>query len=96
MEAITVLVDALAKEVKEACEAVEEEDSDRELYSLDESKNDKVQLPSLEGRDDEDFSRWKEQVKRAFVKNRVAKDDKLMKLREVLKGHVKKLVDQYY
>ena len=40
----------------------------------------------------EDYSKWKEQVIRAFVQNRVAKDDKLVKLREVLKGHAKKLV----
>ena len=92
LAAINVLVDAIVKEVKEVCEAVEEEDSERELYSLDESKNDKVKLPFFEGRDDEDFSKWKELVERAFIKNRVAKDDKLTKLREVLKGHAKKLV----
>ena len=30
----TALVDALTKEDKEACEAFEEEDNNRELYSL--------------------------------------------------------------
>ena len=60
----TVLVDALTKEVKEACEAVEEEDNTREHYSLVESI-DKVKLPSFEGRD---FPKQKEFVERAFVK----------------------------
>ena len=60
----TVLVDALTKEVKEACEALEEEDNSIELYSLVESI-DKVKLPSFEGRD---FSKQKELTERALVK----------------------------
>ena len=91
LEAAT-LVQKLVEDVDETIEAVIEEDSARELYSLDTTVNEKVKLPSFEGRDDEDFSKWKELVERAFVKNRVAKDDKLLKLREILKGHAKKLV----
>ena len=52
----TALVDALTKEVKEACEAVEEEDNIRELYQPVESI-DKVKLPSFEGKY---FSKQKE------------------------------------
>ena len=85
-------VESVEKEVRETIEAVKQEDDSRELYTLDTSKNEKVTLPVFEGRDDEDYSKWKEQVIRAFVQNRVAKDDKLVKLREVLKGHAKKLV----
>ena len=85
-------VESVEKEVRETIEAVRQEDDSRELYTLDTSKNEKVTLPVFEGRDDEDYSKWKEQVIRAFVQNRVAKDDKLVKLREVLKGHAKKLV----
>ena len=45
----TTLVDALTKEVKEACEAIEEEDNTSELYLLVESI-DKVKPPSFEDR----------------------------------------------
>ena len=60
----TTLVDALTKEVKEACEAIEEEDNTSELYLLVESI-DKVKPPSFEGRE---FLKQKELVERAFVK----------------------------
>ena len=50
MAAATVLVDALTKEIIEACKAAAEEDNTRELYSLVESI-DKVKLPFFEGRD---------------------------------------------
>ena len=46
----TTLVDALTKEVKEACEAIEEEDNTSELYLLVESI-DKVKPPFFEGRE---------------------------------------------
>ena len=46
----TTLVDALTKEVKEACEAIEEEDNTSELYLLVESI-DKVNPPFFEGRE---------------------------------------------
>ena len=64
MAYITVLVDSLTKEVKEACEAIEEEDNTSELYLLVESI-DKVKPPSFEGRE---FLKQKELVERALVK----------------------------
>ena len=65
----TTLLDALTKEVKEACEAIEEEDKTSELYLLVESI-DKVKPPSLEGRE---FLKQKELVDReSFSKNDVA------------------------
>ena len=60
----TTLVDALTKEVKEACEAIEEEDNTSELYLLVESI-DKVKPPSFEGRE---FLKQKELVERVLVK----------------------------
>ena len=62
------------------------------MYTLDTVKVDMVKLPTFEGRDDEDFAKFKEQVKDAFVQNRTQKKDKLAKLREVLRGHAKALV----
>ena len=60
----TTLVDALTKEVKEACEAIEEEDNTSELYLLVESI-DKVKPSSFEGRE---YLKQKEFVERALVK----------------------------
>ena len=91
-EEVSVFVEKLTTDVKELVDAVREEDVTRELYTLDVSKNEKVSYPSFEGRDDEDFSKFKELMDRAFLQNRVAKIDKLEKLRDVLKGHAKKLV----
>ena len=88
------MVDRLSGEVREVIDAIKEQDDVRELYTLDAAKTDNVKLPTFEGRDNEDFSKFKELVLKAFVQNRVSKADKLAKLREVLRGHAKKLVPE--
>ena len=75
-------------------ESVKAEDNSRELYTLDTAKADLVQLPTFEGRVDEDFAKFKDEVEDAFIQNRVSKSNKFKKLREVLKGHAKKLVPE--
>ena len=89
-----ILVDRVSEELRFATESIEDEDNARELYTLDISKADPVKLPTFEGRDDEDFAQFKKLLEKAFVQNRVTKSDKVDKLREVLRGHAKKLVPQ--
>ena len=91
---VNVEVESLERNVKDAIESIIAEDDRRELYTLDTSIADKVKLPTFEGREDEDFAKFKEQVERAFVENRVTKANKYEKLREVLIGYAKKLVPQ--
>ena len=96
ISATQVFVEKMADDVKIAVGNIKAEDKSRELYSLAAAPRDKAKFPTFEGRDDEDFAKFKLEIERAFVKNRVAKDDKLGKLREVLKGHAKNLVPENY
>ena len=91
---VGVAVQRVTDEVKFAIDAIKAEDDTRELYTLDIAIADKVKLPTFEGLDSEDFSTFKELVEKAFIQNRVTKSDKIEKLREVLKGHAKKLVPE--
>ena len=54
----------------------------------------KVTYPVFEGRVDESYIHFKLELEKAFVKNRVAKDDKVKKMRECLRGLAKKLVPE--
>ena len=87
-----LMVDKMTKDMKETNTILDSEDLRRELYTLDTSTVDKIKLPTFEGRDEEDFARFKEEMKRGFIHNKVTKVDQLLKLRESLKGHAKKLV----
>ena len=51
-----------------------------------------MKLPTFEGKDEEDYARFKVEVEKAFINNRVTKADKLLKLRDCLKGHARKLI----
>ena len=68
---VTILLDRLTDEVREAIDTVKGEDDSRELYTLDSAKTETVKLPTFEGREDEDFAKFKELVEKAFVQNRV-------------------------
>ena len=92
VDEVSIRVDKLVCEVTEAIESVKLEDDARELYTLDTAKTETMKLPFFEGHDDEDFAKFRELVEKAFVQNRTSKADKLAKLREVLRGHAKKLV----
>ena len=87
-----LMMNKITKDMKETNEVLEEEDLARQHYTLDTSTVDKIKLPTFEGKDDEDFARFKEEMVRGFVHNRVTKVDQLLKLRECLRGHAKKLV----
>ena len=75
-------------------EAIETENTQRELYSLDISSSDKMKYPVFEGRDDECFQDFKRKMIEAFIHNRVKRSVKVSKLRECLKGHPKNLVPE--
>ena len=86
------MVNNLKSEVKRATEEIISEDKARELYTLDTAIVDKIKLPMFEGKDEEDFVKFKELMKKAFVHNRISKCDKIAKLRESLRGYAKRLV----
>merc|ERR1712240_483361 len=65
-----------------------------ELYSMDDSKVDKVKLPTFGGKDSEDYEKFKSDLLKGFAQNRVTKADKLSKLRECMYGEAKKLVPE--
>ena len=92
LDEVAIRVDKLVADVNEAIDNIKAEDDARELYTLDAANNETVKLPFFEGQDDEDFVKFRELVEKAFVQNRTSKADKLAKLREVLRGHAKKLV----
>ena len=83
VDEVAIRVDKLVADVSDAIDSVKTEDDARELYTLDTAKTENVKLPIFEGRDDEDFAKFKELVEKAFVQNRTSKADKLVKLREV-------------
>ena len=85
-------VNKLADELNTTAHNIEEQDDKRALYTLDTSKADPVKLPTFEGKDDEDFSLFKEEVERAFLSNKTCRADQLAKLRDCLKGHPRNLV----
>ena len=85
-------VNKIADELNTTSHNVEEQDDVRALYTLDTSKSDPVKLPTFEGREDEDFSLFKEEMERAFLSNKTCRADQLSKLRDCLKSHPKNLI----
>ena len=81
--AAQAFVDNVADLVYQAIEDVESEDEKRALHTLDNVNTNPVKLPFFEGKDEEDFSDFKDKVEKAFVQNRTSKKDQLFKLREV-------------
>ena len=86
------VVDDLREELKEVKQKIVNEDKERKLYSLDTTKVSKVNLPMFGGEDHEDFSKFKEDIGKGFVTNRISRDEQLIKLRECLKGNARKVV----
>ena len=90
--AADALVNNISDEVLVAVKVIEDQDDERALFTLDTSKPDPIKLPSFEGREDEDFTVFKEKVEKAFIQNRTCKADQLAKLKECLGGHARKIV----
>jgi hypothetical protein len=89
-----MLFNKLKLDVKDCINDVEKQDEFRELYTLDAKKTDSVKYPVFSGKDDEDFSKFKEDMEKAFVCNRVSRADKISKLRENLRGDALKLIPE--
>ena len=85
-------VQSLQNLFQEVKKQVEDEDLKRCLHSLEISTTAKVTLPSFEGRDDEDWTVFRERLEKALAANRVKTSDKCDKLRECLRGHAKTIV----
>ena len=80
--------------MKRAISNIEQQDNTRALYTLDKSKTDPVKLPVFKGEDHEDYIKFKDEMEKGFVLNRVSKDDQLPKLRECLRKHALNLVPE--
>ena len=91
---IKSLMGDLRIDVKDAKEAVSKEDSDRALFSLESSKGEILKYPNFAGDPGQDFVKFKEKMDYRFRRNRVAKQDQLEKLREILKGQALRLVPE--
>ena len=78
--------------MKEVKRKIVNEDNERQLYSLDATKVSKVNLPTFEGKDCEDFSKFKVNIEKGFITNRISREEQIIKLRECLKGYARKLV----
>ena len=94
LDSSAAYVDKLSDDVEAAIKAVREEDDKRALYTLDTAKSDPIKMPIFKGKDDEDFTLFREKVEKAFVQNRTTKADQLEKLRESLQGYAKKLIPE--
>ena len=92
MKTSAALIATVECKVNAAIKSIKEEDSSRCLYSTCKSTAAKVKLPSFSGAQEEDFATFMEDVKKAFVANKVRKDDQSSKLKECLKSHARKLI----
>ena len=92
LAASKALISTLISELEMAIENIEFEDNSRCLYSLNKSKPADVKYPKFKGTALEDFSKFEKELKKAFVSNRVRRDNQVSKLRACLEGHPWKLI----
>ena len=81
-------------QLNEVKSAIEFQEETRELYTNKTATTEKISYPSFEGKDDESFHDFKNKVEKCFKQNRVRREDKVAKLRDLLKGHAKKLIPE--
>ena len=86
------IFDTAKSRLLELKKIVEEEDTKRNLFTLDNAKVEKVKFPTFSGEKKEDFLKFKEKMLKAFQKNRVVLGDQLDKLQENVKGEALKHV----
>ena len=67
-------------------DAVQKEDADRWLFTLEPAKSDIVKYPSFAGLPSEDYLKFKETMEQRFRENKVKKKEQVAKLRECLRG----------
>ena len=66
-------------------DAVQQEDSDRGLYTLEPAKTDIIKYPTFSGLPSEDYLKFRETMEQRFRENKVKKKEQVAKLREYLK-----------
>ena len=92
LEKATSYVNKLGSRLENAIAVIKFEDGERGLFSDNRSKTASVKLPCFAGLDEEDYSQFEKDIKKAFVAYRVRKDDQIKKLREVVKGNARKVI----
>ena len=92
LESNKTVFDTAKSRLLELKKIVEAEDCRRNLFTLDNTKFEKVKFPTFSGDKKEDYIKFKEKIVKAFNKNRVVLCDQLDKLRENLKGEALKHV----
>ena len=93
---IQAMFATLRKDLSKAIEMIQEQDGPqgRCLFTNDSNKPAMVKLPKFSGKSEEDFSRFKKEMTKGLLQNRVAKADQVAKLRESLSGFAKQLVPE--
>ena len=83
------------RDVLKAIASVKAQDKERMLFADLPGKPDVVKLPTFQGNGSEDFVKFEEKLKDAFKRNRIVKDDQLLKLRQdCLTGQAKILIPE--
>ena len=67
MSSTQLMVNKIAKELKDLNKVLEDEDNVRELYTLDSAIADKVKLPIFEGRDEDVYVRFKAEMEKVWL-----------------------------
>ena len=73
---------------------LEEQDSERSLFTLDTTPGEAVKWPKFGGNIEENFSKFREKFENAAKLNRASRTVQLTKLRECLSGYPLKLVPE--
>ena len=83
-------IDTTYQERKERFEstrdAVQKEDGDRGLFTLEPAKTDIIKYPTFSGLPSEDYLKFRETMEQRFRENKVKKKEQVAKLRECLTG----------
>ena len=88
-------VNSLEAEVEVCVENIEFEDETRGLYSLAKGKPGEAKYPQFAGGKEEDYIQFEKDLLAAFKKNRLAREDQVAQLREVLKGNARTLIPNH-
>ena len=92
LEAAKGLVKKLEFDTSMVIEEIMNEDLSRCLYSLGKSEAAEVTLSSFPGVLEDDFSKFRKEIMKGFLSNKVQRDDQASRFGECLKGNARKLV----
>ena len=86
--------DKIESEFKDYTDNLEEQDTERALYTLDSASSEKVKWPKFSGGLEEDFGKFIDKFNNASKLNKTSKIVQLTKLRECLSGYPLTLVPE--